>query len=931
MKNSLILILLVIYSGFLLGINLNKPLPIDSTVKIGKLKNGLTYYIKKNNMPENRAELRLVVNAGSILEDDDQQGLAHFCEHMAFNGTKNFEKSALTDYLASIGMGFAGGLNAYTSFDETVYMLKSPTDNQEKLKKAVFILSEWAHNLSFDNEEIDKERGVIIEEWRGGRGANERMMSQNRKVILQGSKYAQRNPIGQYEILSTFSYDKIKKFYKDWYRPDLQAVVVVGDFDIPVIEKYINTYFGEIKVNKNAKPRVIEPVPDHEETLVTIATDKEANYNSVSIYYKGEIQKIKTIGDYRKRLLNELFNDMFSDRLNELAQKENPPFIYAGVANYPMARSKSSFMIYANVPDNKILTGLKQIVIEKERILRFGFTSSELERSKLNTLKGYERQFKEQNKLDSGRITRTYIRNFLTNNPMMSPEQEYQLINELLPDISLTEINQVIKNYLTENNRVIAVSMPDKDSLIVPTKEDLLNILNETEKSDVTAYVDKVSSKPLLKVEPIKGSIVSKKFEKIANSYELILSNGVRVIYKKTDFKNDQIIFDAYSPGGYSLSTLEKLPSASMSSTIINSSGLGEYDNVELAKFYTGHLIRINSHIDSNSESIKGSFGTDDLDLAMQVIYANFVYPRKDPQSFSIQKNRLKEMLKYKNSNPLNVLEDSLQIILFNDNPWLVKNDEKSINALNLDDSYNFYKERFSNAGDFTFYFVGAIEPTTFEPLLEKYIASLPSNQVTDPIIDHQINYQKGLKDVKIYAGEEEKSEVRMIIANDFANTKESSVKLRAMLFIFNELLRETIREKLSGVYGVYSYPVIETVPQSRLAVYITLGCSPNRVDELSTAIYQIIDQLQNQLVEDKYMNVFLQTNNVSFDTNIKKNDYWLNNLKYYDMNKMNISDFINHKEFLKKVTKQDIQKYAKDFLNYKTNLTRVSLYPKKK
>lgn len=931
MKKSLLIAILLVFAVSMFSLDLNQKLPLDPSVKIGKLKNGLTYYIKKNDSPEKRAELRLVVNAGSILEDEDQQGLAHFCEHMAFNGTKNFKKSAMTDYLSSIGMGFASGLNAYTSFDETVYMLKSSTDDKAQYEKAVFILSEWAHNLSFEDEEIDKERGVIIEEWRGGRGADERMSNESRKVILQGSKYADRSPIGKFEVLSTFKYDTIRKFYKDWYRPDLQAVVIVGDLDINQTEKFIHKYFEKIKMPKKPKPRVIEAVPDHDEMLVTVVKDKEAMSSNLNLYYKGETRKTETYGDYRRQLTFDLFNSMFSERLMECSQKDNPPFNYAGVASFPMARSKSNFLIYSQVKDNGVIRGLETLVIETERVKRYGFTESELERAKKQIVLRYENQFKEQDKLDSSRLTRAYIRHFLTNNPMMSPEQEYLAASELINQINLKDVNQIHQELMTVRNRVIAVSLPEKEGISIPTKEELLQAYTNAQKAEISPYEESTNNIPLLKTEPVKGSIISKKHITSIDANELVLSNGMRVLYKKTDFKNNQILFDSYSPGGLSMSPLTYLPSASFSSQVIGEAGQGELDNIALGRLLKGHDLDINVRIDRNSESVNGSFSPQDTELAMQYIHSVFTQARRDTLYFKLFKTRMQDYLKYKNSDPENILNDSLQVIVNNYHKRINLLDEKTLSKIELNDSYNFYKQRFSNAGDFTFYFVGAIDSVAFESFAEKYLASLPSEKAKEKVIDHQMTYYQGKKDVKIYAGQAEKSEVRIVINSEFKNNKENNVKFRAMLFVFNEMLRETIREKLSGVYGVYAYPVIDIKPKERQATYIIMGCSPDRVEELTQAIYKLIDDLQTKPIDEKRMNVFLQTNTNTFDTNIKKNDYWLSNIVYYDSNQYNFSEFINHKDYLRKVTKEDIKDFAVKYLNYKKNLIRISLYPEKK
>jgi zinc protease len=482
-------------------------LPIDPNVTIGKLDNGITYYIRTNKKPEKRAELRLVVNAGSVLEDDDQNGLAHLCEHLAFNGTKNFNKQELVNYLESIGMRFGPELNAYTSFDETVYMLTVPTDKDSIVKTAFQILEDWAHNVSYDSVEIDKERGVVIEEWRLGRGAEARMSDKQFPILFTGSKYAERNVIGKKEILESFKHPTLKSFYKDWYRPDLMAVVAIGDFDKSEIENLIKTHFSKIPPRTKQKTREIFPVPNHKEPLFAIATDVEATRSGVSVYYKHELRKEKTVGDYRKKIVEGLYDGMFNSRLEELARKSDPPFLYAYSGGGRFVRSKELYVLSSGVKDNGIERGLETLLTEAARIKKFGFTFTELERQKKDLLRSMEQAYNERDKTESGNFTYEYVSNFLDEEPIPGIDYEYKLYQQYLSGITLEEVNRLAGERISEENRVVIVNAPEKKDLKVPTQEDLSAIFKSIEKSDIKGYDDKVSTEPLIANPPAPGTI----------------------------------------------------------------------------------------------------------------------------------------------------------------------------------------------------------------------------------------------------------------------------------------------------------------------------------------------------------------------------------------------------------------------------------------
>ncbi|MBT3606360.1 MAG: insulinase family protein, partial [Candidatus Latescibacteria bacterium] len=556
-------------------------LPIDSAVRKGTLDNGLTYLIRENGRPENRAELRLVINAGSILEDEDQQGLAHFAEHMAFNGTEHFPKQELVDFLEGIGMRFGADLNAYTSFDETVYKLQVPTDSSEVMHKAFQILGDWAQRVSFDGEEIDKERGVVIDEWRTGRGARARMRDKQLPVLLKDSQYADRLPIGKKALLDTFQHASLKRFYKDWYRPDLMSVIAVGDFDTDSIEVLIKETFGALAQVENARERESYTIPDHEETLFAIATDPEATSSSVSIYFMQDISPQGTQEDYRGTLIRSMFNRMLNQRLRELTKKPNPPFLGAGSSFGSMVRTKAAYTLGAGVKEGGIERGLDAVLTEALRVQRHGFTAPELERLKINMLRGIEQAYRERDKSRSGRFASEYIRHVLTGEVIPGIEYEHKLYNELVPSIQVDEINALVNKWITNTNRVIMVNAPEKEGVAVPNEADLLSVIEQVQQKEISPYEENVSTEPLVAQVPTPGTVLTESRIDTLNVTEWVLSNGIRVVMKPTDFKNDEILFTSFSPGGHSLVEDEDYVAASTATAVLSESGLGKFTQIE--------------------------------------------------------------------------------------------------------------------------------------------------------------------------------------------------------------------------------------------------------------------------------------------------------------------------------------------------------------
>ncbi|MEJ2084402.1 MAG: pitrilysin family protein, partial [Acidobacteriota bacterium] len=652
-----------------LAVDLSKKLSTDPKLITGKLSNGVQYFIRVNKKPEQRAELRLAVNAGSMQEDEDQLGLAHFVEHMAFNGTANFEKQELIDYLEGIGMRFGPDINAYTSFDETVYMLQIPTDDQETIETAFQILHDWAHNVSMEGEEIDKERGVVIEEWRLGRGADARIRDKQFPVLFKDSRYAERLPIGEKEILEEAPYDALRRFYRDWYRPDLMAVVAVGDFDPDQIERLIRQHFESIEEPSDPRARELYPVPGHEETLYAITTDPEATSTSVGVYYKLDKRGSDTIADYRRGIAEELYHAMVNARLNEIRQQADPPFIFAFSTSAGFVRSRDVYIQAAGVQEGEVETGLEALLAEIERVDRHGFTASELDRAKSQLLRQYEQAFAERDKRKSGTYAREYVRVFLEDEPTPGIERELELVRELLPTIDLGELNRLASAWISESNRVVLVSAPETPGDPPTTEEKLAAVFTEVEESELAPYVDHVRNTPLLAQEPLPGRVTSESAIEEIDVTEWQLSNGARVILKPTDFKNDQILISAFSPGGTSLASDEDYPSASFATTLMGESGLGEFDLVELDKALAGKIAGVDAYIAELEEGIEGGASPQDLETMFELLYLTFTAPRSDSDAYQSFMARVRSFVENRDSRPESVFADEILLQRFDDHP----------------------------------------------------------------------------------------------------------------------------------------------------------------------------------------------------------------------------------------------------------------------
>jgi zinc protease len=887
----------------------------------------MRYYIRENHRPEKRAELRLVVNAGSVLEDEDQRGLAHMVEHMAFRGTKQFPRNQVSSYLESVGMRYGPDINAFTSFDETVYMITIPTDTAAIVDKGFQILSEWAHNLAFEPSQIEKERPVVIEEWRLGQGAENRMQNKWFPVLFTGSRYGVRIPIGDKRILETYKPATLRRFYDDWYRPDLMAVVAVGDFDKAQIEKQIRRYLGAIPAVTSPRPRTVSPVPPHDSTLVSINSDKEATRSVIRLLYKEPKRRNTTVATYRQHLVEELFGGMFNDRFSEITQKPNPPFINAFAAKGDLVRSAESFSLTAIVADNGIVRGLSALLTEGERVRRFGFLQSELDRAKKDFLRGTEQAYAEREKTNSSVYAESYVSSFLESEPSTSIAYDLVAMTQFLPTITLAEVNKLAAEWMTDKNRVLATTSPDKPGIVTPTRRELLLAFDSVKRADIAAYTEAAPSLQLVDKDPPSGKVVSEREIKSVGITEWKLSNGVRVLLKPTDFNADQITFAAYSPGGASLLSDAGYVAASGADLIPMTSGVGKFTVVDLQKFLAGKQVSVSPSIDDLSEGISGTASQRDVDTMLQLVYLYFTEPRLDTSLVNTFIGRFKGVLANRSASPEAAFSDTLQVTMAQHSVR-----EQPVSAAVLDridpfKSYDFYKERFADASGFTFVFVGNFNPDSIKPLVAKWLGSLPATGRKETWRDTGVRPPTGVVQRIVKKGTEPKARTALVFTGPFEYTRQNRYYLNALAELLNIKLREALRENLGGTYGVSVSPSAAREPRPSYRFTIGFGSAPERLEDLTAAALAQIDSVKRFGITTEYLNKVKEAAFRSRETALKQNSYWLSQISTFDQNGWALDEIPNGEKLISALTAEDIQRAAQKYLRT-DNYVRVSLYP---
>ncbi|MFC1595505.1 M16 family metallopeptidase [Gemmatimonadota bacterium] len=901
-------------------------LPVAPYITTGSFENGLRYYVRENGRPENRAELRLVVNVGSIVEDEDQLGLAHFVEHMAFNGTAHFEKMELVDYLESIGMSFGPSINASTSFDETMYMLTVPTDSIEAFEKAFLILEDWAHGLAFDHEEIDKERGVIIEEWRGGRGAGARMMDEQLPILFKDSRYAERLPIGEPDIIENFDPEVLKRFYRDWYRPDLMAVIAVGDFETGEVVDLIRRHFEHLENPPSARPRTFFEVPDHAETLFALATDPEASGTGVSVYFKQPLRPQGSVAAYRQGLVESLFNGILNRRLSELTQQADPPYLGGSSSQGLFIRTKEVYSLSAGVEDDGIERGLEALLTEAERVARHGFTETELDRQKLVMMRGIEQSFTEREKRYSSTFAAEYVRAFLYDEPIPGIEYEFDLYKRFVPGITLDSINRLAREWITEENRVIMANGPEKEGYRLPTEDEFMAVFAGVRDAGIAPYVDTVADAALMEELPVPGSVVSEAYTEEIDVTEWVLSNGARVILKPTDFNEDQIIFSAWSPGGTSLLDDADYYQAN-NYTLITAGGVSEFSAVDLQKLLSGKVAGASISIAGLEEGLNGSASPKDLETMFQLLYLRFTAPRADSTIFVSLKTRMKASIENRAASPVAAFLDTVTAIVSQNHFRARPITEEMIDEWDLQRSLDFYRDRFADASDFTFLFIGNIDLETIRPLVERYIGGLPSIGRVETWRDVGIEYPSGVVKKEVRRGVEPQSQTILLFPGPFEYTRLNSYALTSMTEVLNIRLREKIREELGGTYGVNVGASVSRRPEEEYSITIMFGADPERMEELIGVVFDEIDSLGTFGPTPDYIQKVQESQRRARETNLRQNGYWMTNLAGRYRYGGDPREILTYEAIIDQLTPEMVRDAARKYFDLE-NYLQFTLYP---
>ncbi len=908
-------------------INLGEKLPVDTSVTIGKLPNGLTYYIKRNAKPEQKVELRLVVNAGSINEDNDQQGLAHMAEHMAFNGTKNFRKNDIVSFLQEIGVGFGNDLNANTGFNQTIYILPVPTDKPANIEKGFRVLEDWAHNVTYLDDDIDGERPIILEESRLGKGAEERMFKKILPKLLKGSLYAERLPIGKDSIIKTFQYDAIRRFYRDWYRPDLMAVIVVGDISKSTAEDMIKKHFSSLANPANERERKTAAVPPYTENDALIVTDKEAtSYDAVVEFPAYKIDPAATYGEYRQDMAKSLFTTMLNKRMQELTQQENPPFVYGGVMFNSFTRGYENLEVYASSGDKEPSKAITAAMEEIEKVKRFGFTAPELERAKKNILASYEKAYNDRNKMESSGFVQEYIRHFLEQEPIPGIAAEYNIVKELLPGITIEDVNKVADRIRGDQNIFAYIMGPEKNDIKLPSPESLLQTIAMAEKADVKPYEEKAIAENLLEKKPVAGKIVRKTTNAALGTTDLLLSNGATVTLKPTDFKNDEILMGASRYGGTSNYGAADRYNATYALSAINAMGFGNFSPTDIQKVLAGKSVSASPTLSGTTEGMSGNSTVKDLETMFQLAYLKLTAPRKDTSLFKSYVQKNKAQLTMLGANPQAVFFDTVMRTLYHNSPLAPINVPKAsyFDSIRTDRIIQIYHERFGDAAGMHFVFTGSFSNEQIIPLIETYIASLPSKGKKSGYTDRKLRPISGKKELTIYKGEEQKS---MIITFDYGEipySEDLDFRANAITEVLNIRIIEELREKIQGIYGGGIFGGLHRAPYPYYQFVVQLPCGPEKVDTLIKAMRNEIASLIKNGPSQQNLDKVKQQWRESHKEQLKQNGPWLSNLLAMKTEGEDINRFVHFENYVNKLTTKEVQDAAKLLFNGKNHFTAV-------
>lgn len=828
------------------------PLPVDPAVRIGKLDNGLTYYIRHNEYPKGQAEFYIAQKVGSILEEDNQRGLAHFLEHMCFNGTKHFPGNNIVSWCESVGVKFGRDLNAYTAVDRTVYNISSvPTARESVQDSCLLILRDWADDLLLEDEEIDKERSVIHEEWRSRISGTQRIIEKIMPKIYPDSKYGYRFPIGTMEVIDNFKYQALRDYYEKWYRPDLQGILVVGDIDVDRIEAKIKEMFSSIKMPENAAVREYFPVADNKETIVAIGTDKEQNMPLVMIYnkYDATPNEVKSqIPYYAEILIKQLITQMFSQRLNDILSKADSPFAVAQASDgdFLLAQTKAAFDLTGVSKGNDIRPAIEALYRELLRAKRGGFTVGEYTRAKNEMLSRFENTYNNRNQIESHRMVTEYVEHFLCNEPIPGIEIEYQLAQQFLQVLPLEAINMSFNEMIQDGNRVVCIFLPEKEGFVVPTEQEITDLLKKVEGEDIAPYVDEMKAEPLIEKEPEMGRIISQSYPDNFDATEFVLSNGAKVIIKKTDFKSDEITFEAIAKHGYSVENVADANSIAYLPAAMANYGLGSYTNNDLQKYLAGKQANISFDIDAFTTSLEGKTTPKDLPTLMELIYMAFVAPNLDAEEFEATRNMYLGVFQNQESSPQFQYSKFLRESLYDSPIAKTTLCSEVIKNANREKILEIVKKKFANAGDFTFVFSGNIDPEQVKPLLLQYIASIPGKETEKKAlaVTGAFDIKSGTEtSTTTYKMETPQSFAAVYVTGKMDYTDKNHKLANMAGQILSARLVEKVREEAGAVYSISAFGALSRVSEKN----VTMGTSfPAKPELVNTALDIIKQQFED-------------------------------------------------------------------------------------
>lgn len=851
-------------------------LPIDPAVRTGTLENGLRWYIRTNARPEKRAELRLVVNAGSVLEDDDQRGLAHFLEHMAFNGTRRFAKNDIVKYLESIGVRFGADLNAYTGFDETVYILPVPTDSAGLLSRSFDILEDWASAVLMDSSEVVAERGVVLEEWRSGRGAQSRVLDTHFPVLFRGSRYAERLPIGDTGIIRTATPTPLQRFYRDWYRPNNMAVVAVGDFNADSVQAMIAARFGALTNPASPRLRAAHAVPGAADTRVSIASDRELTVSSLEVLWQLPARTTRTVGDWRQRLVEDIYNAAFNRRLSEITQRPDAAWVGAASGLDAYTRSASAYGLRVAAEDGKIEQALQAIVVEARRVDEYGFLESEIARVKTDLLRSYERAYAERDKSESGGFADAYVGHFLDQAPIPGIGFYYEYAPAAVAAITLAEVNAVGRDWISDSNRVIMASLTEKEGVTQPTREALLAALTRAAAAPITPWTETLAAGGLVSTVPTPGRVTTRGRIEALDMTEWTLSNGVRVLLKTTDFKADEVLLSGFAPGGASLYPDARATAAELATTLIERGGAGTFSVIDLQKKLSGKVAAVGATLGERSQDVSGRASPKDLETLFELLWLRFTAPRVDSAAVQAFRQQIGAVLANRSRAPEAAFSDTISLTLANYHPRVQLPTAALFNSVALDEALAIYQERFGDASGFTFVFVGNVSAEQLEPLLVRWLAALPATGRTEQPRDLGIRPPPGTVQKIVRAGVEPKSSTVVAYHGERTTTVASRQAFRTFGDILETRLTEELREALGGTYSVGVSASASTQPRDAQQLVIQFGSSPENADTLFAAVQRTVDALRTAGPTTEELASALEKQRRQQEVSVRENSYWL-------------------------------------------------------